>query len=233
MEITIPENMDLSRPKRYVLNIEMGKYPAFSLTDKVDRQLTFRHVFTGNTQEESFRRFRDAFYDNAFFAEQFHKVNVISYLPSFTFVPQLLYDHKDRALYMKFLFTEHNGKILTQALPEHEAVILYSLPQTIFDFLQRSLIDANYMHWTAMMAQYYARQSAEHPSDGKQILVYRHEDQALIMAFVQNQLLFGNQFPCKNDSDMRYYTLYVCQQLTFDNQCDSLFYPIELPPCAS
>jgi hypothetical protein len=222
MEIQIPENIDLSRSEQYILAIEVRQEQfAFSLYHPDEKQEYFYYRIPVEKPEDAFSGFRNAFFDNTFFTLSFKKTIIINYTPVFTYIPNPVFDEKDKEAYLHFLFTDVTGKILCQTLHNPDITILHALPEEIYSFLQRSFTDAQIIHQTAALMAYF--QQREAGVTGNRMII-RHQGKEMdVLCFSQNNLVLSNHFGCPQENDAVYYVLYIWKQLKFNQLSDFIY----------
>ena len=216
--------MDVYSFDRYTLTIEI--FPVrivFTLSDTTQEQSPFRYVFDGKDLTTVFAQFKEAYFDNSFFAFPLKNIRIINYLSKFTLVPRLLFDEKQKEKQMRFLFSSIEGKILAQTLQQPEIVILHELPKEIADFFQRTFSEAQLVHCSGELIHYYAQLPATRKT--AQMYLYQEDNQLYITCFSSEKLLLCNSFESRNASESLYYILYIWKQLKFDQRNDLIHIP--------
>ncbi|MDR1526151.1 MAG: DUF3822 family protein [Dysgonamonadaceae bacterium] len=222
MEIQLPENMDLSRSGQYVLILEVhAERFSFSLYNAENEQESFDYCFSGDKLSDAFSQFQDAFFKHDFFTYPFRKILILNHTPVFTYIPNLLFEEKDKEAYIQFLFTNVSGKILHQTLSYPEMTILHSMPEKVYDFLQRSFPEASIVHYTVPFIE-WCRETGL-PADGNRMIIFREKDGIDVLCFSRRQLLLCNHFDCESAGDAVYYALYVYKQLKFNQLKDFVY----------
>ena len=222
MKIEIPENIDLSRSKQYILTIEVHPQQfSFSLYCPIENSSYFYYQLAKNEQKDAFSSFQDIFFDNAFFTLPFQKVFIINYSTVFTYVPTLIFEEKDKNEYLQFIFAENKGKILHQDLQRFGITILHEIPDEVYNFLQRSFVNPQFIHHTASLMSYF--QEKGQLINGNWMVVNNKGDGVDIFCFSQNNLLLGNHFDCSSISDAIYYVLFIWKQLKMNQIKDFLY----------
>ena len=216
--------MDVYSFDRYILTIEI--FPlrmVFTLSDTEKEQSPFRYIINGKDLTTIFSEFKEAYFDNSFFAFPVKNTRIINYLPKFTLVPRFLFDEKQKEKQMHFLFSSIEGKILVQTLQEHEIVILHELPKEMSDFFQRTFTDAQILHCSALLIQDYTQSPAAWKTN--QMFIYQETNLLYITCFSPEKLLFCNCFESQNLNESLYYILYVWKQLKLDQHNDFIHIP--------
>ncbi|GHT01573.1 hypothetical protein FACS189421_14220 [Bacteroidia bacterium] len=220
MEIQLPENIDLSHSERYLLAIDVRQDQfAFFLYCPDESRDYFYYRIPVEQPAGAFLSFRNAFFDNSFFTLPFKKTIIINSTPLFTYVPNLIFEEKDKEEYLRFLCTAVDGKILCQTLPSLELSILHEMPEEIYGFFQRSFTDVRMIHRTAVLMDYFLnRESAV----GNRMFIHHQGKELDILCFSNDKLLLGNHFHCSQSKEAVYYILYIWKQLKFNQLKDTL-----------
>ncbi|MDR2804399.1 MAG: DUF3822 family protein [Dysgonamonadaceae bacterium] len=218
MEIRLPEHIDTTCPDRYALIINV--YPerfSFSLYPPEHPEDHFYYCFPSG-KAAAFSQFREAFFDNAFFTYPFRKVRIVNHSPVYTFVPNWLFEEKDKETYLQFSFTSPHGKILHQTLSNPNITILHTLPEDIYGFLQRSFPEASVAHHTSALIAWC--QEKGQCLNANRMFIFRTPSGMDVLCFSRQQLLLSNYFQCESVEDAIYYALYVYKQLKFSQLQD-------------
>jgi hypothetical protein len=221
MQIEIPEYIDLSRAERYVLTIRIHPEEySFALHNPDDSAAYFYCPLKKNRPVSPLRFFQDVYFDGAndFFALPYRKIYIINYTPVFTYVPSLIFNDKDKGAYLDFLFMESRGKALHHRLQSPEITILHTLPDDVYEFVQRSFIDAKIIHHTAPLIAYF--QARERIVDRNKIVINLQSADLDVVCFSRETFLLGNHFRCDDLMDAVYYILFIWKQMKFDQLND-------------
>jgi len=222
MKIQIPENIDLSHCERYILTIEVHPEQfSFSLYNPIENSSYFYHRIEKSKQEDAFSSFQSFFFDNELLTLSFRKIFVINYTSVFTYVPTLIFDEKDKNQHLDFIFSEVSGKVLHQNLQRSGITIIHEIPVEIYDFFQRSFVNAQFVHHTAVLITYF--QEKGHLSNGNRMIVNKQKNGIDILCFSRDSLLLGNHFPSSGINDAVYYILFIWKQLKFNQMKDFIY----------
>jgi hypothetical protein len=220
MKIRFPQNIALSNPERYFLTIYI--HPdrfSFSIDNPSDAGSFFYHEVMEGKNADAFSNFREFFFENDFFTFAFGKIRVMNNTSVFTYVPSVIYEEKYKNDFMKFLFAENTGKILSHTV-RNEITVLHQIPEETYNFFSRSFINPEFIHHSAPMIAYFLEKSKLSPT--KQMLVNKNGNGLDILCFSKGTFLLGNHFPCEHLQDAVYYTLFIWKQLKFNQLKDSL-----------
>jgi hypothetical protein len=222
MEIQIPENIDLSLSERYQLMIDVREDQfAFFLSDPDESREYFCYRIPVEQPAGAFPSFRNAFFDNSFFTLPFKKTIIINSTPVFTYIPNSIFEEKDKEAYMRFLCTAVDGKILCQTLQKPELSILHEMPEEIYGFFQRSFTDVRIIHRTAVLMDYFLNRKSI--AGGNRMFIHNQGKELDILCFSNDSLLLSNRFHCSQSKEAVYYVLYIWKQLKFNQLNDSLY----------
>ncbi|GHV58395.1 hypothetical protein FACS1894182_10500 [Bacteroidia bacterium] len=222
MEIQLPEHIDLSRSEQYVLILEVHPEQfAFSLHHPDNETEAFYYLFPVHRTLDACSQFQEAFFNHVFFTYPFRKILIVNHTPVFTYVPNLLFEEKDKAAYIQFLFPAAGGKILHQTLMTPAMTIIHTLPEDIYRFFQRSFPEAVIVHHTAAPIAWC--QEKGQIIDANRMILFRQPHGIDILCFSRQQLLLSNYFHCDSTDDAVYYALYIYKQLKFNQLKDYIY----------
>jgi hypothetical protein len=224
MPIKIPENIDPAQSERYVLTIRIHPEEySFSLHNPADSTACFYYPLKKNRTVSALRLFQDVYFDeaNEFFTLPYRKIYIINYSPVFTYIPSLIFNDKDKDKYLDFLFMENKGKSLHHQLQSPEITIIHTLPEDVYEFLQRSFIEAKIIHHTAPPLTYF--QTRSEIINRNKIIVNLQYPGLDVLCFSRDAFLLGNHFRCNNRMDAVYYILFIWKQLKFDQLNDYIY----------
>ena len=222
MKIQISKNIDLNCPEQYVLVIEVHTEQfSFFLYNPDNPIERFFYRLPVEERNNILLQVREVFFDHAFLSYPFRKVLIVNRTPVFTYIPNLLFEEKDKAAYMRFLFTSVSGRILHQTLLKPEITILHAIPDDLYSFLQRSFSEAAIVHHTAATIAWCQQKCPL--VNGNRMIIYRQANGMDVLCFSRQQLLLSNHFDCQSTDDAVYYALYIYKQLKFSQLKDYVF----------
>jgi hypothetical protein len=222
MELQISKNIDLSYPEQYVLVIEVhAEYFSFFIynPDNPPERCFFRF----NVDEPSciLSQFQELFFDHDFFSYPFRKTLILNRTPVFTYIPNALFEEKNKEAYLQFLFVNVEGIILHQTLFRPEITILHTMPNELHNFLQRSFPEASIVHYTAATIAW--SQGKGLLTNGNRMVIYCRPNGIDVLCFSRQQLLLANHFRLQTRDDAVYYVLYIYKQLKFSQLKDCIY----------
>ncbi|GHS91286.1 hypothetical protein FACS1894174_06620 [Bacteroidia bacterium] len=222
MEIQFPEIIDTDHPERYIftLKVELDLF-SFSLYDPVVDNSYFYYEIPVERDSDAFSSFKRFFFENPFLTSSFRKIYILNGYPEFTFVPELLYKEDEAKSFVEFNFIDSTGKILSQKLRYPEIVIIHKLSEEIYRFLNRSFVDARFIHRISSIITYY--QSKVKEINASQLIINLRNKQLDIICFSRGSFVFGNCFEINQLQDAVYYVLFTWKQLRLDQIKDYVY----------
>ena len=219
MKTQISEHIDLTHPELYRLVIETHPEQfSFYIYPLTGNSEGFFYRIPKRNQSDGFACFTDFFFENSFLTLSFNQVQILNYTPVFTSVPAILFDEKDKNEYMKFLFVENTGKILSHTIQKAEMILLHEMPEETYRFFQRSFGSVHVFHHTApLIASFYDKGDFV---DGNRMIINRKKQGLDILCFSHDRLLMCNHFQCSDVNEAFYYVLFIWKQLKFNQQKD-------------
>ena len=220
MKTFFQEYININHPDRSILTIYLGhEHFSFSFYDPKETGSYFYKELTIDDQSDFFSVFKEEFFDNTFFSLPFRKVWIMYRTPVFTFVPNLICQDTDKEDFMQYLFSDHQGKILSHSISSSEIVVLYKIPETVYDFMIRSFAKPEFIHHSEPMIKFFSEQAQD---DTNRMVVNLQKKGLDIYCFSKENFLLGNYFPCKSLSEIAYYILFTWKQLQFNQLSDSI-----------
>jgi hypothetical protein len=223
MKIQFSKSIDLSRSEQYVLIIEVHEeYFSFFLYNPENQtERFFYRIQVDDKLSNTLSLLKEVFFDHSFFSYHFRKTLILNRTQVFTYIPNMLFEEKNKDAYMHFLFTNVSGKILHQTLSRPEITILHALPEDLYGFLQRSFPEASIVHHSAATIAWC--QDKCPLVDGNRMIIYRQPDGMDVLCFSRQQLLLSNHFRYETADDAVYYALYIYKQLKFSQLKDFIY----------
>ncbi|GHT01842.1 hypothetical protein AGMMS49525_03770 [Bacteroidia bacterium] len=149
----------------------------------------------------------------------------INHSKQFTCVPAILFDEKNEADYMRFLFadvaTSPNTPILHQYVANQEIVLLHTMPEEEYSAIQKESPNYQITHYMAILIDEYFDKGEL--VNGNRMIVNTTKDGLDILCFSRENFLLANHFAAISTADALYFTLYVWKQLRFDQTRDFLY----------
>lgn len=221
MKTTFSENRIIDHPRRTILTIYTGPERFyFSLYDPEEAGSYFYKEFANENKTDPFSVFKETFFDTAFLSLPFRKVWIMNRTPGFAFVPHSFYKDEYKDDFMRFLFSEQKGIILTDSISHTGIKVVYQLPEEVYQFMLRSFPQSEFIHYSTPVITYFIKNGKRF--DASQMVVNFQEKGVDIFCFSGKTFLLGNYFPCNGLSDMLYYILFTWKQLQLDQLNDYL-----------
>ncbi len=152
-----------------------------------------------------------------FLIRRFKKVNVIAPSPKSTLVPAALFDDSKKEEYFTFNQMNIEGEIIvTNNIPDPDAVIIFSLPGSAVDLLKGTFPAGNLSHQLKPLFQYML---VNRRTAGR-YYIHAHLERSFfnLIIFDQNTLEFCNTFHYETLSDIQYYVLYVLKRMNISQE---------------
>ncbi|MDR3060952.1 MAG: DUF3822 family protein [Dysgonamonadaceae bacterium] len=222
MEIRFPDIIDTGHPERYIFTLGVERYRfLFSLYDPVVDSSYFYYEIPVNRDSDAFSSFKRFFFDNPFLTSSFRKIYILNGYPEFTFVPELLYKEDEAKSFVEYNFVDSTGKILSQKLHYPEMVVIHKLPEEIYRFLNRSFVDARFIHRISSLITYYQFKMKE--VIASQLIVNLRDKRLDVLCFSRGNFIFCNCFEINRLQDAVYYVLFIWKQLKLDQIKDYIY----------
>ncbi|MDL2223334.1 DUF3822 family protein [Bacteroidales bacterium OttesenSCG-928-M11] len=222
MQVKLPEAIDLSHPEKYILTIRIHpQMYSFSLYNPVENGSYFYHTVVGDKQLSSFQNFREMYFDNEFLSLPFRKIFILNYNSSFTFIPSILFNDKDKSNYMEFLSPKTEQTLLSEPLSQLGFTIVHGIEEEAYEFMFRTFISAKYIHYTAPLITYF--KSRIQLVNAGRMIVNLDKTGVDVICFSRDSLLSTTHFDCNDTKDMEYYILYTWKQMKFDQLKDFIY----------
>jgi len=218
MKVIFPESLNMEDPDRLILTIYTGsEYWSFSVYNPEETGSFFYNELNGEKPFDMNGNFNESIFGHAFFSLPFLKVRILNRTSNFTFVPDTFYNDECKEDFIKFLFSDHKGLIMTDSLTTARMKILYLLPENIYSFIKHSFSKPDFIHYSTPFISYFLKKRSM--SGSRQIIVNLQENGLDIFCFSRETFLMGNYFPAKNLQEALYYILFTWKQLQL-NQLD-------------
>ncbi len=219
----LPENMDLSNSERYILSFDINEENySFSLYNPVEDGSFFFHEITKKNHTDAFSAFKDFFYENDFCLLPYRKVFILNNTPDFTFVPNSVFDEKNKTDFLEFNVSENKGKLLLQMLRRPELTILHNMRDNVHDFFVRSFTNPKFIHHLSPLLSYFQERSKM--GNANKLIINLNEKKLDIICYSPaGDLILGNNFEYNHLNDAAYYILFTWKQLNLNQSKDFMY----------
>ena len=215
-----PTNRKIDRPDRSILTIYTGPDQfSFSLYDPEEAGSYFYKELSDENQVDAFSSFKEVFFDHDFFSLPFRKIWIMNRTPTFTFIPDSIYQDKSKEDFLNFLFSEKQGITLNHTISSTGINVLYQLPENIYRFIIRSFTKPVFIHYSTPFITYFREKLKANVC---RMVINLQEKGLDIFCFSEETFLFGNYFPSNGLSETLYYILLIWKQLRFNQMNDYL-----------
>ncbi len=222
MEIIFPEIIDLNHPEKYIFTLRVHPEQfSFTLYNPVDDGSFFFYEIPKEKDSDSFSVFKQLFFDNPFLGSPFKKTYIMNCNNEFTFIPTLLYQEEHNETFMRFNFSNPNGKLLSQSVHRQELTIIHQMEEQIYQFLYRSFVNPQFIHSVSPLISYF--QSKSRLNNVNQMIVNIRGTELYIICFFHKHFQLGNLFKIRQIQDAMYFILYAWKQLKMDQLKDFIY----------
>jgi hypothetical protein len=145
----------------------------------------------------------------------FGKVRIGLLHPYISLVPQRLYNREEQRAYLeKLLELQTQDRFRTDVLPFTDAMGIYPVDAALAEELDRAYPQAALCHAASALAIDLAPRFL---TEGPKRLFFNLRDGSVqVFAFEADKLLLLNAFPFTGPTDVAYFLLLVCKQLSWD-----------------
>jgi hypothetical protein len=216
MVIRVPDTLNVHNSENY--NVSIRLWPdglSFSGYILSERDSFFTETVAFDKDVPPVESLKEIFFDNECLSYLYRSLYVISVSGKYTLVPDSVFIEKNKESLFSFCFrTDENPRVLFQPLKQFGSSLLYSMDNEVYEFMMRSLVNPQFIHFLSpMLSAWRKRSLACYP---KQIYAVIHDAMLDIVCFAQGELLFLNSFCYETESDIVYYIMYVCKQLSLN-----------------
>jgi hypothetical protein len=151
--------------------------------------------------------------ENEWLKLQFTQVNILINNSICTLVPSALFNEQEKKRYLGFNQTvSKNDAIKHNFLSNTQAFNIYSLPETLADFLVKKWPEANVIHYTSCVIEALSNQF-KNRADNKSLYVNVRDESLDIVFFKDAKLFYNNNFKFKSKEDFIYFLLLAMEQM--------------------
>jgi hypothetical protein len=234
MKIRFQENITAENSERYNLSVRLwGEGFAFSGYIPGDKSSFFYYETTSFDVNISYKeKLKNVFFENEWMKYVYKSVNIVCVTEKYVIVPEEVYVKKGKEELFSFcLSTAENHKVISEYIEDNNFTILFELDSKIYEFLVRSFVNVNFVHFLSPLLKVWQKSSLDvYP---KHIYVYVREKTVDIVSFEHGNLIFANTFPYEKENDLLYFVTYVSKQLKFEQLEDKLFFCGKTAVCDS
>lgn len=214
--IRVPDTLDVNNSENYDVSIRL--WPdglSFSGYIPSERDSFFTDTVAFNKDVPLVESLKEIFFNNECLSYIYRSLHVIFVSGKYTLVPDSVFIEKNKEALFHFCFqADKDSKVLFQPLKQFGSFLLYSMDNEVYEFMIRSLVNPQFIHFLSPMLSVWRKQSiACYP---KRIYVVIHDAMLDIVCFVQGEMLFVNSFSYETESDIVYFIMYVCKQLSLN-----------------
>jgi hypothetical protein len=225
MVIRVPDTLNVDNSEKY--NVSIRLWPdglSFSGYIPSERNSFFSEAVTFDRETPPVEALKAFFFDNECLSYVYHSLLVVFVSGRYTLAPDSIFNEKNKELLFSCCFrpSRENPKVLSQPLKPFGASLLFEVDNASYEFLMRSLINPQFIHFLSpMLSAWHKRSVACYP---KQMYAFIHDSLLEIACFEQGEILFVNTFDYETENDLIYFLLYVCKQLALNQLEDSIVF---------
>lgn len=162
----------------------------------------------------------EIFYQHELLRLPYKATYLISCSPNYSVVPNLFFQENKQENILQFLHKTNEEKIFSNSLKRMHVIHTFSIEKEIYSFLHRSLSINNVVHYTTILAEYFAQRSKF--GDYSKMFVNIDEQRIDLYCFERNRLKLVNSFDYLHPSDATYFILNSWSKVTFNQVTDEL-----------
>jgi hypothetical protein len=166
---------------------------------------------------------KEVFFNNECLSYVYHSLHVIAVSEKYTMVPDSVFSENGKDLLFSFCFqsgNDNNRRVLFQPLKPFGSVLLYDIDNEVYEFTVRSLVNPQFIHFMSPMLLSWRNKSvASYP---RQMYIVIHDAIMDIVCFEHGEILFMNTFSYDTETDIVYFIMYVCKQLSLNQLEDHI-----------
>ena len=219
----LPEKFDLTSTEKYILALEISdEMYSFLMYNPVEEGSFFYHGIEKKFGEDAFSAFENFYYENEFLSSSYRKIFIVNNTANFTFVPTNVFDEKKKDEFFRFNFFENEDKVLAQTLRKPEITILHSIPEKVFDFFNRTCIDAHFIHHVSPLLSYFAERTRV-GNTHRLIVNIQNEGLDVLYFAPSGEFVFANHFKYNHLNDAVYYIFFIWKQFNLNQLKDFIY----------
>ncbi len=138
-----------------------------------------------------------------------------------TLVPSALFREEDTEKYFRFNFNSNHSHILSESIRAFDVVNVFALSSSLNESVYRLFDHPAIHHHTSSLLQ--GVHLAFRKSNEKMLLINIRSGYVDIVVTEGKKLIFTNSFAFKNNDDLVYYVMFVCDRLQLDTESVSTF----------
>lgn len=216
--------IDLAKSAQYILSIRLST-DGFSFSIHNPLQVEELEVYSHpiNQSYSITANLKEMLTTHKVLKHSFKKVNILYDTNRCTLIPLEYYnDDQAEQLFNQNFTPIPTETILCNELAESNMALLFGIDKFCHQVIVENFPHAAIFACVSPMLERFTYESRKE-IDSKNMYIYLQKQQMSVFAFDQGKLLLFNSFNCKHVTDQVYYTLYIWQQLGFDQQYNKLY----------
>ena len=214
-------------------SIPEGQHRLWSLaldinTTQVDFMLYNEHGATGphygtlplGEDNDFTTALENAVYNNPSLLNDWGRVVVTIHSQHYVLIPRDIFDPQQAAAFMKEMFTQVQGCVLSCEAGIDSAMIAWDVPQGVEPFLKRTFSNPVIVHHLTPLCHYC---SNVHSNESNYMLLSLDNNKAVhIIAVKGDRLMLANTFLYRDVNDIEYYAMAVFENCDFNARHDKV-----------
>jgi hypothetical protein len=151
-------------------------------------------------------------------SKKYSQTDVIVSTPKFTLVPTSLYKKDDEKKLLSLIHKiEELDEVMSIELPEHEATLIYAVPNAITSRIFKIQKKAKYFPIIHSMIKAMSQNN-----DNNKVCIHLSKNHIHIVATEREKLLLANSYPAKDFITAQYYIFLVIKEVMFNPEFTTL-----------
>jgi hypothetical protein len=222
MIIRVPDTLNADHSEKYDVSIRLWP-DGLSFSGYIPSEIDsfFTDTVLLNRNVPLVQSLKEIFFDNECLSYVYNSLYVISVSGKYTLAPDGVFSEKNKDLLFSYCFQPgENRRTLFQLLTSFGSSLLFDMDNEAYEFMIRSLVNPRFIHSLSPLLLSWRKKSLVcYP---KQIYVVVHDAMVDIVCLEHGEILFVNSFRYEAESDIIYFIMYVCKQLSVNQLEDSL-----------
>ena len=151
-------------------------------------------------------------------SKKYSQTDVVVETPTFTLVPASLYDKEsEKQILSQIHKVEDMDEVMSIDLPEHEAKLIYAIPNSISSRIFKIQKKAKY---TPIIYQMIKKVSEQ--KENNKVCIHFSKNHIHIVASERDRLLLANSFQASDFITAQYYIFFVIKEVMFNPEFTTL-----------
>jgi len=174
------------------------------------------HSCTTGPGDDFLTLLKEAVFEKGLPEEEYISIRIVSVGAPFTFLPDGLISKKEYGSFFPALSSQSGQPVyISNPIQSIGRVLVYSLEEDLYFFLQRNFPEANFLHQITNLTSYYLH-SKETEIKYNYLFVQCEKQQISILLTSLEGILFANSFHYISPNDAIYYIMHTFLQFNLD-----------------